>query len=282
VQYDSQRIAAFFDEYGDREWSRFEDGRTSPISLAVHAHYLRRFVRAGDRVLDAGAGPGRFTLELARLGATITVADVSPGQLEANRHTLTEAGLEERVENRVQADILDLGAFDDDAFDAVVCYGGPLSYVLDRADEALGELLRVTRPGGHLLLSVMSLVGATAGGIAGGIAGVMEIARSRGPQVVQAVIESGDLSPELSGHAPMHMYRWSELRDLLGRHPCRIVTASASGLSYGRVHRDLHLSLSEEERERLTAWEIDLAAEPGALGIGEHIIAVVQKQGPPK
>ncbi len=271
-------MAAFFDEYGDREWSRFEDGRTSPISLAVHAHYVRRFVRAGDRVLDAGAGPGRFTLELARLGATITVADVSHGQLEANRHTLTEAGLEERVENRVQADILDLGAFDDDAFDAVVCYGGLLSYVLDRADEALGELLRVTRPSGHLLLSVMSLVGATAGGIAG----VMEIARSRGPEVVQAVIDSGDLPEELSSHAPMHMYRWSELRDLLERHPCRIVTTSASGLSYGRVHRELHLSLTDEENEWLTRWEIDLAAEPGAIGIGEHIIAVVQKEGSPR
>jgi hypothetical protein len=73
------------------------------------------------------------------------------------------------------------------------------------------------------------------------------------------------------------MYRWSELRDLLEAHPCRIAAASASGLSYGSVHRDLHLSLTDEERERLTAWEIELTAEPGAISIGEHIIAVVQK-----
>ena len=271
-------MAVFFDEYGDREWARFEDGRNSPISLAVHTHYLRRFVQAGDRVLDAGAGPGRFTLELARLGATITVADISPGQLELNRRTLIEAGLEDHIAGRIQADILDLGVFDDDAFDATVCYGGPLSYVLDRADDALDGLLRVTRPGGHLLLSVMSLVGATAGGIGG----IMEIARNRGPEVVQAVVDSGDLPEDLSSHAPMHMYRWSELRNLLERHACRTVAASASGLSFGRVHRELHLSLTDEERERLTAWEIDLAAEPGAIGIGEHIIAIVQKEGSPR
>jgi SAM-dependent methyltransferase len=273
MQYDSKRMAAVFDEYGEREWTRFEDGRTSPISLAVHTHYLRRFVRSGDRVLDVGAGPGRFTVELARIGAIITVADLSPGQLDLNRRTLAEAGLEDRVADRVQADILDLGAFDDDTFDATVCFGGPLSYVLDRADDALAELLRVTRPGGHLLLSVMSLVGATAGSLAG----VMEIARTRSAEVIQAVIETGDLPAELSSHAPMHMYRWSELRDLFERHPCRIVAASASGLSFGRVHRELHLSLTDEERERLTAWEIELAAEPGAIGIGEHIIAVAQK-----
>jgi ADP-ribose pyrophosphatase YjhB (NUDIX family) len=78
----------------------------------------------------------------------------------------------------------------------------------------------------------------------------------------------------------MHMYRWSELRDLLERRPCRIVAASASGLTFGRIHRDLHLSLTEEEREQLTAWEIDLAAEPGAISMGEHIIAVMQKLPP--
>jgi len=273
MQYDAERMAAFFDEYGEREWDRFEDGRTSPISAAVHAHFLRQFVRPGDQVLDVGAGPGRFTIELARLGANVTVADLSPGQLELSRRRLAEAGLEERVSDRVQADILDLAAFEDDSFDATVCYGGPLSYVLDRADEAVDELLRVTRSAGYLLVSVMSLTGA----FAGGLERVMDDLRRHGPDVVEAVIRTGDLPPALSGHAPMHMYRWSELRDLLERHRCRIVAASASGLSFERLHRELHLTLTDDERALLTAWEIDLAAEPGAIGMGEHIIAIAQK-----
>ena len=45
-------------------------------------------------------------------------------------------------------------------FDAVVCYGGPLSYVMERSDDAFAELLRVTRPDGYVLASVMSLAGA--------------------------------------------------------------------------------------------------------------------------
>lgn len=273
MRYDAERMAAFFDEYGEREWDRFEDGRTSPISLAVHKHYLRLFVRPGDRVLDVGAGPGRFTIELTRMGANVTVADLSPGQLRINRRRLAEAGLEDRVSARVQTDILDLAAFEDDAFDAAVCYGGPLSYVLDRADEAVDELLRVTRSGGYLLISVMSLTGA----FAGGLERVIEDLRRHGPDVVQAVIETGDLPTALSSHAPMHMYRWSELRDVLERHLCRIVAASASGLSFGQVHRELHLTLTDDERALLTAWEIDLAAEPGAIGMGEHIIVVAQK-----
>jgi SAM-dependent methyltransferase len=42
-------------------------------------------------------------------------------------------------------------------FDAVVAYGGPLSYVFDRAAEALASVRRVLRPGGLFLASVMSL-----------------------------------------------------------------------------------------------------------------------------
>ena len=62
--YEHARVAAFFDEFGEGEWARFEDGRTPPQSLAVHLDALHRFVAPGDRVLDVGAGPGRFTIEL--------------------------------------------------------------------------------------------------------------------------------------------------------------------------------------------------------------------------
>ncbi|HEV8054220.1 MAG: class I SAM-dependent methyltransferase [Chloroflexi bacterium] len=279
MRYDCSRAASFYDEYGEREWTRFADGRTSPISLAVHLHYLRRFVRTGDRVLDAGAGPGRFTLELARLGADVVVADVSPVQLELNRAKLEEARLAERVIDWLQADILDLSALPDDNFDAVVCYGGPLSYVLDRADEALDELLRVTKPGGHLLLSVMSLVGATVGGLAVGV----DLARQHGLGAVRSVIETGNLpSAMIGGHLEMHLYRWGELEAMLRRHRCSIVAASASSLAdrFGRLHRDFLSTLTDEELREITEWEIDLAADPGAVSAGEHIIAVVQKDRP--
>lgn len=83
LRYDAARAAAFYDAYGDREWTRFHDSRTGEASLAIHTEYLRRFIAPGDHVLDVGAGPGRFTLELARLGARVTVADLSRVQLEA-------------------------------------------------------------------------------------------------------------------------------------------------------------------------------------------------------
>jgi ubiquinone/menaquinone biosynthesis C-methylase UbiE len=265
--YEREHAAAFFDEYGELEWTRFEDGRTPPQSFAVHLEHLRRFVDKGDRVLDVGAGPGRFTIELAQLRAEIVVADISLRQLDLNRERVEEAGLEECVMERVLADVTDLSRFDDASFDATVCYGGPLSYVVDRAEEGVAELLRVTKPGGHVLLSVMSLIGT----VVHFAEALLELVRRDGAEPNEAIVRTG-LLPEANGygHLPMKMYRWSELEALLSRHGT-IVAASAAGL--------LPALYPEEQglREFVTRAELELASEPGALSCGQHIVAVVRK-----
>ena len=264
--YEAAHVAAFFDESGEREWLRFQDGQTPPQSEAVHLEYLRRFVRDGDRVLDVGAGPGRFTIELARLGADVVVADISAGQLELNREKVEEAGLEEHVLERVRADVTDLSRFPDAGFDAAVCYGGPLSYVLDGAEQGVAELVRVTAPGGHVLVSVMSLVGAATHFATG----LLDLVRRDGATPSEAILRTGVLpQAEDYGHLPMKLYRWSELEALLSRHGT-IVAAAAAGLLPALQPEEPEL------REFIVRTELELASEPGALACGQHILAVLQ------
>jgi SAM-dependent methyltransferase len=266
MSFDPQRVAAFFDEYGEREWTRFEDGRNTRASLEVHLHYLRRFVERGDVVLDVGAGPGRFTLELARLGADVVVADLSPGQLELNRERLEAAALEDRVRERVVADVTDLSRFADGTFDAVVCYGGPISYAVDRASEAVAELVRVTRPEGLVLLSVMSLVGA----LSHYLALLLDLVRRDGVALTDEIVRTGVLPEKPDyGHLDMRLFRWRELRVLLEAHGT-IVAAAAAGLLKIEEPPEPHL------RELLTRLELDLGAEPGAIDAGEHMLAVLR------
>jgi SAM-dependent methyltransferase len=258
VIYDPAVAAAFYDAYGEREWTRFEDGRTPAASLETHLHYLRRFVRAGDRVLDAGCGPGRFTLELVQLGARVVAADLSPGQLELHAANVPD----EAVEARVVADVLDLSQFPDDAFDVTVCYGGPLSYVLDEAPRGAAELARVTRPGGHVLVSVMSLLGSSLS-FPGGIGALVD---SVGAETVRRVTATGLLAPELGAHGLlMKLYRSSELRRLLEPHGT-IVAASATGM----------FPRADADPELLAELELSLGGEPGAIDVGHHILNVLE------
>src|SRR5262245_57788651 len=151
--YSANAIAQHFDEFGIREWERLTQTPAHEVALYVHSHYLEKYISKGKRVLEIGAGAGRFTQVLAGLGAEITVADISKNQLELNQHFAAELGFGQAVSCWQQVDICDLSQFESSSFDSVVAYGGPLSYVLDRRDEALQECLRVLRPDGLLILS---------------------------------------------------------------------------------------------------------------------------------
>jgi SAM-dependent methyltransferase len=266
--WDPERAASFYDEYGEQEWTRFEDGRTPAPSLDVHLDRLRRFAKAGDRVLEVGAGPGRFTIELARLGAQVSVSDLSPGQLEQNRKRVAAEGLEEHVVERELADVLDLSRWDDASFDATVCFGGPLSYVVERADEGIAELVRVTRPGGHVLVSVMSLVGT----VTHYLPILLDLVRRDGVDKNEAIVRTGLLPDEPDyGHLAMKLFRWSELEALLSPHGT-IVDVRAAGL-LSSLQPD-----EPELRAFLSRVELELAGEPGAVSCGQHILAVLRRE----
>jgi SAM-dependent methyltransferase len=257
--WDPARTADFFDDYGEREWTRFEDGRTPAAGLDIHVRFLERFVRPGDRVLDAGSGPGRFTAELVRLGAEPVALDLSPGQLDQLRARLPD------VETHV-GDVTDLSRFDDDSFDLAICFGGPLSYVVDRAEDALAELVRVTRGGGHVLVSVMSL----AGTIVHYISVLLDLARRDGVARQEEIVRTGFL-PEAPdyGHLAMKLYRWSELEALLSRHG-EVVAAAAAGLLPDPRPEEPEL------RELIHRIEAELCEEPGAVSCGQHILAALR------
>ncbi|HEY6203698.1 MAG TPA: methyltransferase domain-containing protein [Candidatus Limnocylindria bacterium] len=127
IRYDASVIRRYFDEFGIREWERLERRPMDRVNFEMHRRMLDRFVRSGDRVLEIGAGPGRFTIELARVGARVTVTDISPAQLDLNSEKVAAAGAEGAVVQRAVRDVLDLGAYAEGAFDATVCYGGALS-----------------------------------------------------------------------------------------------------------------------------------------------------------
>ncbi len=94
------------------------------MQAVIHTDFIRRYVGPGD----AGCGPGRFSIVVAELGATVTALDLSNVQLQLAKERLGKAGVLESVGGFVSGDIADLSMFQDGHFDVVICYGGALSY----------------------------------------------------------------------------------------------------------------------------------------------------------
>ena len=121
----------------------------------THAHVSKAALDAADlqpglRFLDVAAGTGALSLPAGRLGAEVVATDISPAMVE---HLAAHAKEEEGLSN-VEARVMDGHAleFEDDAFDVSGSqYGVMLFPDLRRA---LGEMVRVTKPGGRVFIVV--------------------------------------------------------------------------------------------------------------------------------
>ena len=127
----------------------FTKGTDQEVDFLVR----RLGLASGMQVLDAGCGPGRHSLELARRGIEVTGIDLSPDFVALARAAAEAEGLPARFE---VLDIREL-AFDG-TFDAVicVCQGG---FGLLGGDEDAGIIARLAaalRPGGRLALTAFS------------------------------------------------------------------------------------------------------------------------------
>lgn len=79
--YDSKYTESFNDAYAGLEWSRLESTAYGRLQAMIHNDFLKRYIKNGARVLDAGSGPGRFSITVAQLGAKVTVLDISSQQV---------------------------------------------------------------------------------------------------------------------------------------------------------------------------------------------------------
>lgn len=146
---DPRRVSGMFDEV-----ARGYDRTNTVLSLGNDQLWRVATTRAvaprrGQRILDLAAGTGASSVSLARSGADVVAADFSPGMIAEGRRR--HSGIPNLT--FVEADATAL-PFEDAEFDAVT-----MSFGLRNVNEpkkALHELLRVTKPGGRLVVCEFS------------------------------------------------------------------------------------------------------------------------------
>lgn len=141
-----------------KEWRRLVRDPYHRLELDTTLHFLEKYLPKTGLILDAGGGPGRYTVELAGRGYDMILLDVTPANLAFAKRRIQKARLKERVRNVLEGSIVDLSRIEDNTFDAVLCLGGPLSHIVDtqNREKAIRELIRVAKPGAPIFVSVMS------------------------------------------------------------------------------------------------------------------------------
>jgi ubiquinone/menaquinone biosynthesis C-methylase UbiE len=110
-------------------------------------HFLEEYLPKKVLVLDAGGGPGRYTIELARSDYDVVLLDLVPEMLRIARREIKRARVQTRVKQLLEGSIDDLSVFGDQTFDAVLCLEGPLNHLPNakKRVKAASELVRVTK-----------------------------------------------------------------------------------------------------------------------------------------
>lgn len=151
----STRIQIINDLYtGGDEDTRLNCSRQGQLEFITTMEMIHRHAPAGAKVLEIGAGTGRYSIALAKEGYQVNAIELVDYNLEVLRRNAGDLpGLCAQ-----QGDALDLSRFADNTFDVTLSFG-PMYHLYEPADahRALDEALRVTKLGGVVLVAFLSV-----------------------------------------------------------------------------------------------------------------------------
>ncbi len=147
-----ERIDALTGYYSARdEQARFEP-RHGQVEFLTTVHYIEKYLHAGMKILEIGAGTGRYAHHFAQKGHPVDALELMPCNIEVFRqHTLPGEPV-----TVTQGDALDL-PFGDDLYDITLLLGPMYHlYSVEEQKQALSEALRVTKKGGVVFAAYCS------------------------------------------------------------------------------------------------------------------------------
>lgn len=232
-------------------------------------------VPAGSRIIDIGGASGLHAAALAERGDTVVLIDPVPSHVEAAcRYGTFTAKL---------GDARSLPE-DDDSFDAAMLLG-PLYHLVDRRDRlrALGEAIRVVRPGGWIFAAGISRLSAMAWVTV--IGPSIELAtsgkatpRSSYPEKWRRLIEDGAGELGHGGFPGGHFHLADDLEEEAleaGLHDVRVIGIEGPGAQAIEISRSHDPLLIAAARTLAEAFE----SPPGLRDLSPHLLALGRAPG---
>ncbi|MBR2740265.1 MAG: class I SAM-dependent methyltransferase [Oscillospiraceae bacterium] len=254
-------IGGFYGEYD--EDIRLIKSRHGQLEYRMTMNYIHRYASEGTRILEIGAGTGRYSVALAKEGMDVTAVELLESNLEKLRKN------SEGVPNihPFQGDATDLGMLEDDSFDVTLVFG-PMYHLYeeDEVSRAINEAVRVTRTGGVILFAFLSVFA------------IMYANYFYGRW--KEGLEENFTEDYKVKHFKEQLftgYDIAEFEELFRNRPVEhITTAGTDGLLEPIEDRPDFL-MSDEDMDSLEKWYMSFCEKRELLGMTNHLLYICRK-----
>lgn len=268
----SEKVKDFYTASVRKEWLRLVKSPYNQLEFDTTLCFLKKYLPKKGLILDAGGGPGRYTIELAQMGYKVVLLDYTPSLLEFARRQIKKAGVENQVKQLVEGSISDLSMFGNDQFDGVICLGGTLSHILDKIkrEKAVAELVRVTKKGSPIFISVI-----------GRLAILVNELINFPEEIIPLLERMRDKGEYLGGYgfAPCYFFMPEELGQLIENRGMKILEmVGLEGLASHHPRRFNRLARTNPEAYRI--WletHYKTCTYSTIVAISEHFMVISEK-----
>lgn len=153
-------VKEYYDTGAEHEWERLS---WHWYEMELTVRMMKRHIQEGDKILDIGGGPGRYSIYFAERGCDVTLVDLSDGNIAFAKEKAREKKVGIQAAAGDARDVLQVLknekiGYGEGGYDHVFLMG-PLYHLLEEEDriKAVKEALRMVKPGGLLYVSFISM-----------------------------------------------------------------------------------------------------------------------------
>ena len=255
-------LDSFYGQYD--EDGRLIDTRHGQLEYYTTMNYIHRYAHPGSKILEVGAGTGRYSVSLAKEGMDVTAVEL----VESNLAVLKENSKGIGNICSLQGDATDLGRFEDNTFDMTLVFGPMYHlYESDEINRAIDEAIRVTKPGGVIMYAFISVFAIM-------YANYFYGNWSSG----QSLNFSDDYRVKHFKEQLFTGYDVTEFEDLFREKPVEwITTAGVDGL-LEPIEKRPDFSIPDEDFKAFAEWYLHFSEKRELLGNTNHLLYICKKQ----
>ncbi len=246
-----------------------EDGRLlsrhGNIEFITSMKYIKKYLFQGARILEIGAGTGRYSHTLAGMGYTVDAVELIEHNIEIFKSKITP---DEKI-TVTQGNAIDLSFIEDDAYDLTLLLG-PMYHLYTKEDKlkALSEAVRVTKRGGVIFASYCM-----------GDASVLQYGFGRG--IIKELIEKCMLDPDTfdTFSKPwdlFELHRKEDIDDLRSHLDVQQLHFLATD-GYANHIRERLAEMDEETYELFIKYHLATCERPDLIGYSNHTLDIFRK-----